>query len=112
MSKHRLIFYAVFVLFHLVIVIFTLHADSQKENLQYLIRMQGNIHLFKYGAFLGLILMIADIAWSFLVGRNAASEKKELNLEINNLKAKIFDLQEGNKTKTSTEASNKPDASQ
>lgn len=43
---------------------------------------------------LGLVLIGTDFVWTFLSNRTAETEKKQLNSEINSLKAKLFDLQE------------------
>lgn len=53
---------------------------------------------FKYGALLGLILVIIDVIWSWIINRESQKEKAALTHELNTLKAKLFDLQEDAKS--------------
>ena len=39
-------------------------------------------------------MLIVDVAWAFKVNKDAVKEKDALTLELNTLKAKLFDLQE------------------
>lgn len=108
MKKNRLIFYAVFGGFHLFLFFFSLYVDSQKENIQFLLSLQGKIWLLKYGSFLGLILLATDIVWEWSSERTFKKENDQLNHELNMLKAKLFDLQEAAK---SSSVSSSPDPS-
>jgi hypothetical protein len=56
------------------------------------------IPLFKIGSVFGLLLIVADVVWSFFVNRDAQKEKNALVHELTQLKAKLFDLQEGKST--------------
>jgi cell division protein FtsB len=53
--------------------------------------------VMKYGAFLGLGLLITDVIWSITASRDLQKENATLTHEVNTLKAKIFDLQETTK---------------
>jgi hypothetical protein len=97
MKKNRLIFYAVFGAFHLFLVIFTIFVESNKNDFSFLTQMLKWMSLMKYGAFLGLILLIADVVWTYMNSREEQKEKAVLTHEINTLKAKLFDLQEAAK---------------
>ena len=97
MKKNRLIFYAVFGAFHLFLVIFTMYVDSQRNDFAFLTQMLGWIWLMKYGAFLGLILLVTDVVWDLMTNKENQKEQAALNHEINTLKAKLFDLQEAAK---------------
>lgn len=94
MKKNRLIFYSVFGMLHLFIFFFSLYMDSQKENFQFLIQMQGRIWMLKYGSLILLVLFAMNIILHYRDNRRNEQEKKELNTELNNLKAKLYDLQE------------------
>jgi hypothetical protein len=94
MSKRRLLFYAIFAIFHLFIFLFTLYVEGNKDDLGFLMNILKRITLMKYGAILGLILVSLDVIWSWIINRDAEIEKEVLTKEINTLKAKIFDLQE------------------
>jgi hypothetical protein len=104
MNKRRLIFFAIFGVYHLVILIFTTYIDAQKQDLGVLTSLYGYLHLFKYGAALGIVLLIIDFIWSWRINILANRESESLNFEINNLKAKVYDLQEASKPKPETES--------
>ncbi len=106
MKKNRLIFYSIFGALHLFIFIFSLYMDSQKENFQFLIQMQGRIWMLKYGS-LGLILLFSvNLLLHYRDNRRNEREKKELLVELNNLKAKLYDLeQEAKKNQQSSTTS-------
>ncbi len=99
MNKRRLIFFAIFGVYHLGILLFTTYIDAQKQDLGVLTSLYSYLHLFKYGAGLGLVLLLVDIIWSWRINVNSNRKSESLNFEINNLKAKVYDLQEANKPK-------------
>lgn len=99
MKKNRLIFYSVFGALHLFIFLFSLYMDGQKENFQFLIQMQGKIWMLKYGSLILLFLMVANVILHYRDNRRNHREKDELTTELNNLKAKLYDLQEQAKNK-------------
>jgi hypothetical protein len=71
--------------------------DSNKDNFQVLIQMQKSIWLIKYGSMIGLVLLVIDVVWLMRGEKDHAVEKKNLEHELNTLKAKLFDLQEAAK---------------
>jgi len=97
MNKRRVIFFAIFGVYHLIIFAFTSYIDAQKQDLGVLTRMYGSLHLFKYGAILGVLLFVIDFIWSWRFSKSSEKEQEELKFEINNLKAKVYDLQEAAK---------------
>ena len=99
MKKNRLIFYSVFGALHLFIFFFSLYMDGQKENFQFLIQLQGKIWMLKYGSIILLFLMAANVILHYRDNRRNHREKDELTTELNNLKAKLYDLQEQVKDK-------------
>jgi len=99
MTKRRIIFFAIFGTYHLLLLFFTFYMESQKENFKFLGAMLKNFSLFKYGAFLGLLLLIIDIIWSWRANIAQRRENDALILEANTLKAKVYDLQEAVKDK-------------
>lgn len=104
MNKRRVIFFAIFGAYHLVIFVFTSYIDVQKSDLGVLTSMYKFIHLFKYGALLGIGLFITDFIWSWRESRAAVKEHDSLTREINNLKAKAYDLQAASKPAPSPKA--------
>jgi hypothetical protein len=71
--------------------IFTVVLDN---NTDLLFRMVSWVPYFKWITLLGVILIIADVIWSWIINRDSQREKAALILELNTLKAKLFDLQE------------------
>ncbi|HEY5690860.1 MAG TPA: hypothetical protein VIS49_05330 [Cyclobacteriaceae bacterium] len=102
MKKRRLIFFAIFGVYHLIILIFTSYIDAQKQDFGVLTSLYSYLHLFKYGAALGLVLLAIDFIWSWRINILTNRESESLNFEINNLKAKVYDLQEASKPKSDT----------
>lgn len=91
MSKNRVIFYIVFALFHLGAFVFTVVLDG---NTNLLFSMVSWVPYFKWITFVGVIFIIADVIWSWIINRDSQREKAALIQELNTLKAKLFDLQE------------------
>ena len=95
MNKNRLILYIVFGAFHLGAFIFTVVLDN---NTSLLFKMVSWVPWFKWITFLGLLILITDVVWAWKANKDAAKEKAALALDLNTLKAKLFDLQEAGKT--------------
>ena len=97
MDKKRLIFFSIFGVFHLFLVIFTFYIESQKNDLNFLLQVLQWISFMKFGAIFGMLLVIIDVSWSWIINRDSEKEKGVLIHELNTLKAKLFDLQEAAK---------------
>jgi len=104
MKKNRLIFYSVFGFLHLFIFFFSLYMDSQRENIEFLLNMQGKIWMLKYGSAILVILFATNVILHFRDNRRHKLEQEKLNHELNVLKAKVYDFQEASKTSTSQPA--------
>ena len=72
--------------------------DSQQENLQFLLQMQGKIWMLKYCSFILLILFAINIILHVRDNKRNTREKDQLTHELNTLKAKLYDLQEVKKS--------------
>lgn len=94
MNRNRLIFYAIFAAFHLGAFVFTIIIEN---NTSALFSMVKYIPWFKYGTLLGLILVLVDVTWSWIINKDSQKERGALTHELNTLKAKLFDLQEAAK---------------
>jgi len=94
MNKNRLIFFAVFAVFHLCAFVFTIMLDNDTSLLFSIVKY---VPLFKYATLLGFILLVIDVIWSWIINRDLQKEKGALTHELNTLKAKLFDLQEAAK---------------
>lgn len=90
MNKNRVIFYVIFAIFHVGAFIFTLRI----QDFTFITKIYQYIGLFKYVTFFGIVLIVVDVIWSWIVSRDAKREKDMLSHELNTLKAKLFDLQE------------------
>lgn len=99
MKKNRLIFYSVIGVIHLLVFLFTLYMDSQRDNLQFLVNLQKVIWLLKYAMFILLVLFITNFILHLRDNKRHQRENVQLIQELNTLKAKLYDLQEtGKKT--------------
>ena len=85
-----MIFYLIFISFHVLAFIFTILI----QDFEFLTRIYQHIATFKYITFFGIILILTDIVWAWIVSRDLQKEKATLTQELNTLKAKLFDLQE------------------
>lgn len=99
MDKRRLIFLSVFGAYHLLSVLFTLYIDGDTSALLGLV---SKVSLFKYGAFLGLALLIAEAIWTWMDAKSYYKEKEAMRHENNVLKAKVYDLTEASKKSSSS----------
>ena len=93
MSRNRVIFYLVFLAFHIGAFIFTLYI----QDFSFLTRIFDHIKSFKYITFFGLTMMVVDIIWTWMGSRDTKKENAALKHELNTLKAKLFDMQEVSK---------------
>jgi len=94
MNKRRLILFVILGIFHLVVVFVTFYIDSNKDDFNFLLGVLKWMPVMKFGAIGGLLLVIIDVTWSWIVNRDSQKEKSALTHELNTLKAKLFDLQE------------------
>jgi hypothetical protein len=74
--------------------------DSQSENFQFLISLQGKIWLLKYCSFFLLIMFVTNIILHIRDNRRNTREKEVMTKELTSLKATLFDYQEAEKKKS------------
>jgi hypothetical protein len=91
MKKNRIIFYIIFAVFHIGAFIFTVALGS---NSSFLMSMFSWVPYFKWVTLLGVGFVAIDFIWSWISVKNHQQEKAVLSLEVNTLKAKLFDMQE------------------
>jgi hypothetical protein len=104
MNRNRIIFYLVFLLFHVGAFIFTIRI----QDFTFITQVYQYIGLFKYATFFGILLVVTDIVWTWRVIREIKDERDALVNELTNLKAKLFDLQEVAKEKDAAAAKDTP----
>lgn len=97
MNRNRLIFFIVFGAFHLGAFVFTVWLEKDTG---LLFKMVSYVPTFKWITLFGLLLLITDVLWSFMLDRTGTRDKAALNKELNSLKAKLFDYQEAAKKQT------------
>lgn len=91
MRKNRLIFYAIFLLFHIGAFVFTVILGNDSG---FMMRMVGWVPYFKWITLIGVVLVTIDFVWALVTAKNRDRERAALTHEVNTLKAKMFDLQE------------------
>jgi hypothetical protein len=97
MKRNRLIFYAIIGGVHLLIFLFTLLMNSKKDDLQFLINLSKIIWLLPWAMFVLLVLFVTNIILHLRDNKRHQRENVQLILELNTLKAKLYDLQEAGK---------------
>lgn len=105
MKKNRIIFYLVFVLFHVGAFIFTLALGNDSS---FLMKMFRWVPYFKWVTLLGVLLVVIDFIWAWAAVKDRQREKEALAHEVNTLKAKLFDLQEEMAKKASSQRPGNP----
>jgi len=99
MTRNRIIFYSIFGVYQLSAFIFTLVVDAMQSNAIGLLGLLKYIAWFKYATFIGVVLILIDFIWLW---KDSARQKKAdeaFRHENNVLKAKVYDMQEGLKSK-------------
>lgn len=91
MKKNRIIFYLLFVLFHIGAFIFTVALGNDSG---FLMSMFSWVPYFKWVTLAGLVLVLIDFIWSWAAVKDRQREREALQHEVNTLKAKLFDMQE------------------
>lgn len=91
MKRNRLIFYALFLTFHVVAFIFTFVLGNDSG---FMMRMVRWVPYFKWITLTGLVFVLVDFIWAWVITKDHDRERAALKHEVNTLKAKMFDLQE------------------
>lgn len=108
MKKQRVIFYLIFVLFHIGALIFTIRLGNDST---FLMSMFSWVPYFKWVTLLGVIMVVIDFIWAWIVVKESSRQRAALFHEVNALKAKLFDMQEQmTKMSSSSHPTNPPPA--
>jgi uncharacterized membrane protein YhaH (DUF805 family) len=102
MKKNRLIFYSVFGVLHLFIFIFSLYMDSNSENISLLLKLQGKIWMLKYCSLFLLIMFTTNLILHIRDNNRNKRLHDAQQREITELKAKLYDKGQQQKTPTPT----------
>ena len=103
MTRYRVIFYIIFGVYMFSAFVFTLIMESSAS---VLFKLVGIVGWFKYITFFGVVLIVTDFIWLW---RDQVRQKKSdeaFRHENNVLKAKVYDMQEGLKSKPEVPKSN------
>jgi hypothetical protein len=98
MNRKRLYLYLAFVVYQVSTFIFTVLVDGHLD----LLGLLKFIPWFKYISLIGVILLVIDLAWSWLDRRNRLNRIFDLEKENTELKAKVYDHQEASKATPSS----------
>jgi hypothetical protein len=90
MRKNRLIFYAIFLLFHIGAFVFTVILGNDSG---FMMRMVSWVPYFKWITLIGVVLVTIDFVWALVTAKNRDRERAALTHEVNTLNAKMFDLE-------------------
>lgn len=92
----------VFLLFFHVATVFVL-TKADPDNLNFLMTVVDYLGVLMVGAYLALFLFIAGVVFHFRALKDANHNVKELENQITNLKAKLYDKKESETTNQSIE---------
>jgi hypothetical protein len=76
MNTRRIIFLSLFGLYQLSILLFTIYMESKRNDLDFMFSLIKEISLFKYGALLGVLLLVIEFVWSRNDARKVADPEK------------------------------------
>lgn len=77
MNVRRIVFLSIFGFYQLSIFFFTIYMESRRDDLNFLFSMFKEISLFKWGALIGVILLMIEIFWT----RNTNGNGKKGSVE-------------------------------
>ncbi|MBX7127428.1 MAG: hypothetical protein K1X47_17160 [Cyclobacteriaceae bacterium] len=97
MTRRRIIFLSVLVAYQLMLFIFTAYIAARRDDISTLTFVYGKLGWLKAVSVLGVLLVLAEVVWSWWLDRSAKKEETFLRTENEKLKAKLYDLQEGDK---------------
>ncbi|MBS1681989.1 MAG: hypothetical protein JST48_09770 [Bacteroidetes bacterium] len=66
MNARRIIFFSIFGIYQLGIFFFTVYMESMRDDLNFLFEIFKYIGLFKFGALIGVVLLVIEIFWTRL----------------------------------------------
>lgn len=64
MNTRRIIFLSLFGIYQVSILVFTIYMESKRDDLSFLFEIFKEITLFKYGAMMGVLLLVIEFIWS------------------------------------------------
>ncbi|HLZ16717.1 MAG TPA: hypothetical protein VKQ08_06745 [Cyclobacteriaceae bacterium] len=63
MNKRRIVFLSVFGAYQVIVFLVTIFMESKKNDLSFLFDVFKKISWFKYGALVGILLLVIEFIW-------------------------------------------------
>lgn len=102
MKKPKLIFYIIYLVFHIGLLAVALLVKYYSGDVNFLFGLLEKINWLIYAAVLGLLLFFVNMLLVNMQARAYNKELEALEKEINSTKAKMFDLQEASNVTNTT----------
>jgi hypothetical protein len=113
MKKLRLTIYILFFGFNISLFLFSIYVETFDNIFELGSLILPKIPYMKYGALIGLILVIVDFIMDKAEKKVLSMEVEKIKNELNAVKAQLFDSQQPAKTETTTASpEGKDDASE
>lgn len=98
MKKFRLIIYILFFTFNIALFLFTLYIETFENIFELGSLILPKIPYMKYGAVVGVILVIIDFVIDKAEKKALQAEISKIESELNATKAKLYDMQSSSST--------------
>lgn len=93
MKKIQIIFFSIFLIYHLAVLIMVFFINKNAEDIGFLLALHDRIALMFYGATLGLVLYFISLGLYYLQKMRFDGIINSKEGEIIKLKAEIYDLE-------------------
>ena len=108
MKKLRLIIYILFFTFNIALFLFTVYIESYDNIFELGKLILPNISYMKYGALIGVILVVVDFIVDKAEKGVLVKEVEKTRNELNAVKAQLFDSQKSAPEPDGSEEANEP----
>ena len=105
MKKFRLIIYILFFTFNIALFLFTLYIETFENIFELGSLILPRIPYMKYGALIGVVLVIIDFVIDKAEKRSLQAEISKIESELNAAKAKMYDMQSSSSTPVAEKSS-------
>jgi len=110
MKKPKSIFYLIYFLFHVLLLGVSIYVNYRSEDFEFLLKLRNNMSLMIYVSVAGLILFGVNMILISMESRNSRKVKEKLESEVNNTKAKMYDMQGSKPSEPDSSKSEKPES--
>lgn len=102
MKNPKSIFFLIYLLFHVALLGISIYVNLKSEDFEFLLKLRNNMDLMIYASVLGLVLFGINMILVSMESRNKNRHLAKLENEKNELKAKMFDLQDATASRPTT----------